>query len=90
MLKPGGLCFITCLLSSGFDVLVMGQDSGIFLPPERMNFLSYDGMNTILDKVGGFEILEFSTPGVLDVQNIIENNVGQINDIKERKIRMGT
>ena len=79
MLKPGGLCFITCLLSSGFEVLVMGQDSGIFLPPERMNFLSYEGMNGLIDKVGGFEILEFSTPSVLDVQNVIEN-IDQLNN----------
>ena len=79
MLNPGGLCFITCLLSSGFEVLVLGQDSGIFLPPERMNFLSYDGMNAILDMVGGFEILEFSTPGVLDVQNVIEK-IDQLNN----------
>ena len=37
-----------------------------------MNFLSYEGMNTLIHKVGGFEVLEFSTPGGLDVQNVRE------------------
>jgi hypothetical protein len=77
MLKPGGLCFITCLLSSGFEVKVLGQDSEIFVPPERMNLLSFEGMNTLIDKVDGFEILEFSTPGVLDIANVTK----QLNDV---------
>jgi hypothetical protein len=70
-LKSGGLCFITCLLSSGFEVQVLGQKSEIFVPPERMNLLSYEGMNTLIEKLDGFEILEFSTPGVLDISNVI-------------------
>ena len=72
VLKPGGLCFITCLLSSGFEVQVLGHESGMFVPPERMNLLSFEGMNALIDKVGGFEILEFSTPGVLDIPNVIK------------------
>ena len=72
MLKPGGLCFITCLLSSGFEVNVLGQASGIFIPPVRMNILSFEGMNALIDKVTGFEVLEFSTPGVLDIPNVVK------------------
>ena len=72
MLKQGGLCFITGLLSSGFEVQVLKDDSEIFIPPERMNFLSYDGMTNLINKVGGFEILEFSTPGLLDIENVRE------------------
>jgi len=70
-LKSGGLCFITCLLSSGFEVQMLGKDSEIFVPPERMNLLSYEGMNALIEKLDGFEILEFSTPGVLDISNVI-------------------
>ena len=76
-LKPGGLCFITCILSSGFEVQLLGQESEIFVPPERMNIFSYEGMNALIDKVGGFEILEFSTPGVLDIANVTK----QLNDV---------
>ena len=71
-LKPGGLCFITSLLSSGFEVKVLGQESEIFVPPERMNLLSYEGIIALIEKVGGFELLEFSTPGVLDISNVIK------------------
>lgn len=78
-LKPGGLCFITCLLSSGFEVQVLGQESEIFVPPERMNLFSYEGMHSLIEKVGGFEVLEFSTPGVLDIPNVIKQ-LDRIND----------
>lgn len=70
-LKQGGLCFITSLLSSGFEVQLLGEKSEIFVPPERMNILSYEGMNALIEKLGGFEILEFSTPGVLDILNVV-------------------
>ena len=78
-LKPGGLCFITCLLSSGFEVQVLGRESEIFVPPERMNLFSYEGMNALIDKMGGFEVLEFSTPGVLDIPNVLKQ-IDQVND----------
>ena len=71
-LKPGGLCFITCLLSSGFEVLALGHKSEIFVPPERMNLLSYEGMNALIENINGFDVLEFSTPGVLDIPNFIK------------------
>ena len=70
-LKPGGLCFVTCLLASGFEVQVLGERSGIFVPPERMNLLSFEGMHALIKSTGGLEVLEFSTPGVLDIPNVI-------------------
>jgi len=69
-LKPGGLCFITSLLSSGFEVQMLGHNSEIFIPPERMNLLSFEGINTLIKKLNGFDLLEFSTPGVLDISNV--------------------
>ena len=77
-LKPGGLCFITCLLSSGFEVLALGHKSKIFVPPERMNLLSYEGMNALIKNINGFDVLEFSTPGVLDIPNLIK----QIDEVR--------
>ncbi|MBF89521.1 MAG: hypothetical protein CMG75_07620 [Candidatus Marinimicrobia bacterium] len=71
-LKPGGLCFITCLLSSGFEVQSLGEKSEVFVPPERMNLFSFEGLQTLLDNIGGFEVIEFSTPGVLDIPNVID------------------
>jgi SAM-dependent methyltransferase len=69
-LKPGGLCFVTCLLSSGFEVQILGEVSDIFIPPERMNLFSFEGMKALIEKVGDLEVLEFSTPGVLDIPNV--------------------
>lgn len=71
-LKPGGLCFITCLLASGFEVQLLGEGSNIFVPPERMNIMSFEGMNRLIEDSCGFELLEFSTPGVLDITNVID------------------
>jgi len=70
-LKSGGLCFITCLLASGFEFKTLGHHSGIAIPPERMNLLSFEGINELIKSVGCFEILEFSTPGVLDIPNVL-------------------
>jgi hypothetical protein len=78
-LKKGGLCFITSLLSSGFEVLLLGEKSEIFVPPERMNILSYEGMNALIEKLNGFDILEFSTPGVLDIPNVV-NGIADLNN----------
>lgn len=72
-LKPGGLCFITSLLSSGFEVQILGENSEIFVPPERMNILSFEGMNELIASVGNFEILEYSTPGVFDIPNVLDS-----------------
>ena len=69
-MKPGSLCFITCLLSTGFEVQLLGKKSEIFIPPERMNILSYEGLEVLINNIGGFEVLEFSTPGVLDIANV--------------------
>jgi SAM-dependent methyltransferase len=71
-LKPGGLCFITCLLSSGFEVQMLGEDSEVFVPPERMNLFSFEGMLDLVKKTGGLDVLELSTPGVLDIANVIK------------------
>ena len=71
-LKEGGLCFLTCLLSSGFESQVLGEASDIFIPPERMNIFSYEGLLSLLSSSKEFEIIEFSTPSVLDVENVIQ------------------
>ncbi len=73
-LKPGGLCFITCLLASGFEVQTLGQLSSIFVPPERMNLLTFEGMTQLVEETGDFEILEFSTPAVLDLPNVMSQH----------------
>jgi len=68
-LKPGGLCFGTTLLSTGFDVMVLGKHSNLIYPPDRFRMPSFEGIEALVKKYP-LEIVEFSTPGVLDVQNV--------------------
>ncbi len=77
-LRPGGLCFITAILISGFDFQVLWDKSENLFPPDRLNVFSVRGFNELLRR-HGFECLEFSTPGILDLENVkrtAEHNPG--------------
>ncbi len=66
-LMEGGLLFITALVSSGFDMAVLGLKNLYLYPPDRANCFSLRGLTELL-KRKGFHLLEVSTPGVLDVE----------------------
>jgi Zn ribbon nucleic-acid-binding protein len=68
-LRPGGLCFITSILISGFDFQVLWDKSENLFPPDRLNVFSSRGVSALL-KRHEFECLEFSTPGILDLENV--------------------
>ncbi len=70
-LTPGGLCFMTTILGSGFDVKELGSNAANIYPPDRLNALSVKGIQTLMNR-HGFECLEFSTPGVLDVDIVAQ------------------
>ena len=65
-LSDGGLCFITGILASGFAVKVLGEQAANIYPPDRLNVFSVEGIKKLIDH-NGFECLELSTPGILDV-----------------------
>ncbi|MBI3317767.1 MAG: hypothetical protein HYZ90_01285 [Candidatus Omnitrophica bacterium] len=66
-LRPGGLLFVTALVCSGFDLAVLGLGNLYLYPPDRANCFSLQGLRAFLEQ-GGFQLLEVSTPGVLDVE----------------------
>jgi hypothetical protein len=66
-LEEGGLLFVTALVASGFDLAVLGLKNLYLYPPDRMNCFSLHGLLRLLEQ-SGFESVEVSTPGVLDVQ----------------------
>ena len=68
-LGPAGLLVVTTRSSSGFDIQVLWEQCTTIFPVEHINLLSVEGMRTLLTRAG-FEILEASTPGQLDVQMI--------------------
>jgi len=66
-LTAGGLLFITALVSSGFDMTVLGPRNLYLFPPDRTNCFSLRGLELLVSRAG-FALLEVSTPGVLDVE----------------------
>lgn len=69
VLRPGGLLFITAPAISGFELQVLWDRSGYIAPPEKLNLLSADGFMRRF-QAPAWEVIEFSTPGVLDVDNV--------------------
>jgi hypothetical protein len=67
MLSPGGMFFFTTRTSSGFDLEILGADAPYIFVPEHLNLLSVEGMRRLVERAG-FEIVELSTPGQLDVE----------------------
>ncbi len=67
-LAPGGRLVLTTRSGSGFDIQVLWEHANVF-PMDHLNLLSVEGVTGLLDRTG-FEILEMSTPGLLDLQTI--------------------
>jgi hypothetical protein len=66
-LLSNGLVFVTALVSSGFDLSVLGLRSLYLYPPDRTNCFSLKGLVHLMER-SGFQLVEVSTPGVLDVE----------------------
>ncbi|MGD8813638.1 MAG: hypothetical protein PVI78_04100 [Anaerolineales bacterium] len=66
-LAPGGILLASTTLISGFDLQVLWDRSKTIYPPDRLNLFSVEGLTTLLER-HGFEMLEFSTPGMFDVE----------------------
>ncbi|NDJ53020.1 MAG: class I SAM-dependent methyltransferase [Chloroflexi bacterium] len=65
-LDQGGYFLLTTRSASGFDILTLWEHATVF-PLEHINLISVEGMQALLT-TAGFEIVEISTPGQLDVQ----------------------
>lgn len=73
----------TTLSGKGLDIRVLWDKAKAVSPPMHLNFLNPSSIQILVEKIG-FEVLEVSTPGKLDI-NILENNH---NSIKDRFWRM--
>jgi len=67
MLNDRGLCFMTAILASGFDIKELGRHAKNIYPPDRLNVLTVKGLKGLFER-HGFECLELSTPGILDLE----------------------
>lgn len=65
-LAPGGMLFFTTKTISGFDLQILWDKAPYIYVPEHLNLLSIKGITHLLEETG-FEVIELSTPGQLDV-----------------------
>jgi len=78
VLGEGGILILTTLNWDGFDLQVLQEKSNSIHPPHHINFFTTDSVQILL-KRHGFEVLEVSTPGKLDV-DIASKQISDITD----------
>jgi SAM-dependent methyltransferase len=69
-LVPGGILLLTTQTVTGFDIQVLWENSKSLAPPQHINLVSVDGLRQLAER-SGFRILELTTPGVLDVDIVL-------------------
>ena len=68
-LEPGGILFLTAPAGSGFEIQVLWDASPTPIPPDKINLLTARGFLARFAEPE-WEIVEFSTPGILDVETV--------------------
>jgi SAM-dependent methyltransferase len=66
LLRPGGLLVLSCPNGLGFDIGLLGPAS-LAVDPEHVNLLNPQSLS-LLAQSCGFDVLEVTTPGRLDVE----------------------
>jgi 2-polyprenyl-3-methyl-5-hydroxy-6-metoxy-1,4-benzoquinol methylase len=66
IVMEGGLLILTTLSWAGFDLQVLQEESKSIHPPHHINFFTPYSIRVLLDR-NGFETIEVTTPGSLDV-----------------------
>ncbi len=69
ILDEEAILFLTTISNSGFDLQILKGNSRNIFPPDRINVLSRKGMKCLFDRYG-FKMIEYSTPGILDFNNV--------------------
>ncbi|MBU0477121.1 class I SAM-dependent methyltransferase [bacterium] len=77
--RKNGLLLITSTTISGFEYQILGEYSPNIIPLDRINLLSMEALTGQIE-MAGFEIIEASTPGRLDVE-IVKNTYERNPDI---------
>ena len=71
-LNESGLLVMNMTVGNGFDILTLRGRSDSFFPYEVTLLPSIKGVEHLLIK-SGFDVLEISTPGTLDVEHVLRN-----------------
>lgn len=78
LMLAGDLFIFTTLSGTGVDIQALWEDSKSVSPPHHLNFLNPKSAKILLERVG-FNVLQTSTPGKLDI-DILCNNQQHIKD----------
>lgn len=71
-LKDDGLLILNTRAGSGFDIITLKEDNEKIYPYEHVLLPSFKGLITLLENAG-YEVLEITTPGVLDVKYVMQS-----------------
>jgi hypothetical protein len=71
VLEPQGLLFVTTMSGDGLEIRILGDRTRSLVPPVHLQLLSRAGWEAALAREG-FALVEYSTPGELDVQAVAE------------------
>ena len=78
LMKNGDLFIFTTLSGTGVDILALGENSKSVSPPHHLNFFNPWSIELLLTNLG-FDCLQVTTPGKLDV-DILCNNASLVKD----------
>lgn len=78
LMEEDDLFIFTTLSGMGIDIQTLWENSKSVSPPMHLNFFNPKSIEILLNKAG-FETLEITTPGKLDI-DIMENNKTKIKD----------
>ena len=78
VMNSGDLFIFTTLSGTGLDIQVLWENSNSVHPPHHLNFLNTNSVQLLLERLG-FEVLEVTTPGKLDI-SILENKIEYVKD----------
>ena len=78
LMSQGDLFIFTTLSGMGIDIRALWEDSKSVSPPHHLNFLNPKSTGILLERTG-FNLLQATTPGKLDI-DILVNNRDKIKD----------
>jgi len=78
IMNSNDIFIFTTLNGMGVDIQSLWEDSKSISPPMHLNFFNPKSVEELLNRIG-FDVIEVSTPGKLDI-SILENNINKIKD----------
>ena len=72
LMQPNDLFIFTTLSGTGLDIQVLWENSPSVSPPHHLNFFNPNSVKILLEKTG-YQCVDVSTPGKLDIDILVNN-----------------